>query len=402
MNVLVNLNLNGSEIQNVLLQNLAADPTPEGAGQIYYNTANNVIRYYTGSAWVNLAAASGGGTVDDVVAGAGITVTSSGNTYTVAHQDTSSVSNVDTSAAQVIDTITFDTFGHVTAITTRNLTLADIGYTGATDADKYLNWRMAADSGTAVDVTTAAQVTFVGDDGIQTVVASGTPNQLKVAVDNTVVRTSGAQTIGGDKTFTNNVAINGNLTVSGAVITTLSETVKIEDSLLVLNSNETGTPATDAGLIVERGTSQNVGLFWDESADEWVFVNTNEDGTTNGNVTIASYANINVNRIKAALTTGNAGAYVHLTSGELVTRTLAQVQADLGVRVFKATIGNGSATNITVTHDLGTTDVMVELFDIASGETVYATVTRTSTNAISCVFRSAPTTNSIRVLIREV
>jgi len=45
----------------------------------------------------------------------------------ISHADTSSVTNLDTSAAQVIDTLTFDTYGHVQTVTTRNLTPADIG-----------------------------------------------------------------------------------------------------------------------------------------------------------------------------------------------------------------------------------------------------------------------------------
>ena len=49
------------------------------------------------------------------------------NAIKISHADTSSVSNLDTSAAQVIDTLTFDTYGHVQTVTTRNLTPADIG-----------------------------------------------------------------------------------------------------------------------------------------------------------------------------------------------------------------------------------------------------------------------------------
>ena len=51
----------------------------------------------------------------------------SGENYIrIRHTDTSSVANLDTSANQVIDTITFDTFGHVTAVTTRALALSDV------------------------------------------------------------------------------------------------------------------------------------------------------------------------------------------------------------------------------------------------------------------------------------
>lgn len=67
--------------------------------------------------------------------GGGITITGTAGqalstppTWTVAHSDTSSVANLDTSGAQVIDLLTFDTYGHVQSVTTRNLTLSDLGY----------------------------------------------------------------------------------------------------------------------------------------------------------------------------------------------------------------------------------------------------------------------------------
>lgn len=63
--------------------------------------------------------------------------------------------------------------------------------------------------------------------------------------------------------------VNGNLTVSGAVTTTLSETVAIEDNILELNSNVTGAPTENAGFEVNRGTSSNVSFLWDETNDTW-------------------------------------------------------------------------------------------------------------------------------------
>ena len=69
---------------------------------------------------------------------------------------------------------------------------------------------------------------------------------------------------------------------------------------------------------------------------------------------------------------------------------------------FKGSIGNGSATSYTVTHNLGTRDVLVELYDASSYETVIADVTRTSTSVVTVAFTVAPTSNDIRVLIRKI
>ncbi len=105
-----------------------------------------------------------------------------------------------------------------------------------------------------------------GGDGID--YASGV-----IDVDATVVRTSGAQTIAGAKTFTNNAIFNGNLTVNGTQTVLNTETLTVDDNLIVLNNNEAGTPSADAGIEIERGTSTNVKLQWDESADVWQFTN---------------------------------------------------------------------------------------------------------------------------------
>ena len=43
--------------------------------------------------------------------------------------------------------------------------------------------------------------------------------------------------------------------------------------------------------LVERGDDSNVGVIWDESADQFAMILTDDTATTAGNVTIASYAN---------------------------------------------------------------------------------------------------------------
>ena len=79
--------------------------------------------------------------------------------------------------------------------------------------------------------------------------------------------------------------VEGNLTVSGAVTTTLSETVAIEDNVIVLNSNETAAPTLDAGFEVERGTGTNVSFLWDETNDVWTL---GSEGLNVGAVAAAS------------------------------------------------------------------------------------------------------------------
>ena len=107
---------------------------------------------------------------------------------------------------------------------------------------------------------------------------------------------------GGDLAVTGNATISGNLTVSGTTTVVDTTNLAIQDPLLLLAKDTTGTPSKDAGLIVERGDSTNVGMIWDESADEFAVINSTEAGTTAGDISIASYGNLQV----AGLTSSNA------------------------------------------------------------------------------------------------
>ena len=93
-----------------------------------------------------------------------------------------------------------------------------------------------------------------------------------------------------DLTYGSNFTVSGNLTVNGTTTTVDTTNTLIADPLFVLSRGETGTPSADSGLVIERGTSTNVAFIWDESADTFTVVNTTEDGSTAGDITIASYA----------------------------------------------------------------------------------------------------------------
>jgi len=82
---------------------------------------------------------TGGGTLGanrtfNIGAGGGITVTADA----VAHSDTSSQGSLTAlTGANVVSDIDLDTYGHVTNLATRTMTLANLGYTGDTNANNY-------------------------------------------------------------------------------------------------------------------------------------------------------------------------------------------------------------------------------------------------------------------------
>tara|TARA_Y100001935_G_C17293384_1_gene504749 strand:- start:669 stop:2252 length:1584 start_codon:yes stop_codon:yes gene_type:complete len=120
--------------------------------------------------------------------------------------------------------------------------------------------------------------------------------------------------------ITSNLTVTGNLTVNGTTTTIDSTTLTIEDPLIQLAKNNSGGAANtfDQGLFFNRGSDANVSFIWDESADEFAAaITSGEDGTTAGNVTIDSYADLNANitggaSFTRAVTFNDAGAALDL------------------------------------------------------------------------------------------
>jgi hypothetical protein len=96
----------------------------------------------------------------------------------------------------------------------------------------------------------------------------------------------------------------------------------------------------------------------------------------------------------AVIVDAGTGISVSYTSG---TATVTNTQTN-SANTYAETITD---TDLTIDHNLGTTDVMVQLYDITTGETVYADVDRISTSRIGVTFSATPT-NSVRVLVQKI
>ena len=68
---------------------------------------------------------------------------------------------------------------------------------------------------------------------------------------------------------------------------------------------------------------------------------------------------------------------------------------------YAVSIGNGNDASFAVNHGLSTRDVIVQLYDNSTYDTVFADVVRTSTSVVTISFNSAPATNDIRVLVSK-
>ena len=109
-----------------------------------------------------------------------------------------------------------------------------------------------------------------------------------------------------DIAATGNVTITGNLDVNGTTTTLDTTNSTITDRLIELGNGTTGTPANDMGLVFERGSSDNVFIGWDESADAIAVGTGSFTGASTGNLSFTR-ANINASTFDgvALSVTGN-------------------------------------------------------------------------------------------------
>jgi hypothetical protein len=101
------------------------------------------------------------------------------------------------------------------------------------------------------------------------------------------------------------------------------------------------------------------------------------------------------------LLTGTNFTGVVVASGGLsVGASGFQLDTTIAVRKYAANVGDGTATTYTVSHNLGTKDVIVSVYDNSSPYAeLICDVQHTSTTAITLLFSVAPTSNQYRVVV---
>lgn len=109
--------------------------------------------------------------------------------------------------------------------------------------------------------------------------------------------------------ITSNLVVGGDLTVRGTTTVVNTETIELADNIIELNSNHSGAPTEDAGLEVQRGTSTNAQLIWDESEAYWV-------AATDTNNTLSRIVTANFINTSAPISYDDTtGAITHDASG---------------------------------------------------------------------------------------
>lgn len=96
--------------------------------------------------------------------------------------------------------------------------------------------------------------------------------------ENDYVHKTGDEVIQGNKTFSNNVLVQGDLTVLGSTTTINTTNLNISDNIILLNSGETGSGVSSryAGISISRGTLDDFYIVFDE-IDDKVKIGTNNN-----------------------------------------------------------------------------------------------------------------------------
>lgn len=374
MKFLVSLDLNKNQLLNAVAQNLASAPSSPVEGQIYHNTTDNKLYGYDGTGWVDLM--------------------SQGGSYT--HPAATNPSyNPTLTGATVLASFQTDAEGHVDVLTTRTMTLADLGYTGATDANNYVHPNDGGTLGGALsgadvisDVTVNAAghvtgfttrtltnadiVSLVINDSAQNASHSWSGSKIATEIANAV--TAGMNYKGAYDAGTNSPDLDAapsgvqvgdtyTVTVAGTFFT---QEVQIGDVLIAEVDNAT----TEA---------------------EWTIVNKNipdiisASTTDEGLIQIATQAEVN---------TGTDAL-------KAVTALTLQAKLDALALYGKYTqdLGDGVATSINITHNLNDEDAQVVFREVATGDVVMAGWSVTNANVIQATFTNPPASNSIRAVV---
>jgi hypothetical protein len=451
---LVSLDLNKNELLNARIQNLGAAPSSPVSGQIYYNTGSNILYFYNGTEWTPTSGSTE--VIQDiigssVVAGTALTATydDTAGTTTLKLNDTAVAAGSYGSQTQ-IPTFTVDAQGRLTAAGTVDVatTLTVSGDGADSTSINLLTETLEVNGGEGIDVlVTDNTITVSAEDAtstnkgvasfdatdftvtqgavtlnaerVQDIVSSQivagegidvtyddtagtltvdaeiatTTNRGVASFDTTDFTVTngavsvknvnlGTQTTGDyvaniqgtanevtvspttgegttvtiglpdNVTITNDLNVGGDLNVTGTINSVNTTQVNIVDNKINLNTDFIGIPLADAGIRVERGDGADVEILWNETNDNWTLTNNG----TNYHAIARKYA-------------------VDLANPDTLTA-------------------------LVITHNLGSDDVTVQVFETAGSKALVETdVERTSANTITLKFASAPASGAYRVVI---
>lgn len=396
---LTHIDLNKNELQNAVIQQLASAPSSPVQGQLYYNTGDDNLYIWDGAAWVDLTVQGGGG----------------------GDASTNTATSVDSEVALFSGTggktLKRATTTGIPKLTSGVLSAATAGtdYTTPSSTESFTNKTFNA-NGTGNSITNLETADFATNvvDNDSTLAANSstrlaTQQAVKGYVDNAVqglswkqavrVATTGNATLATG--FENGDTIDGVVLATNDRILIKDQSAGAENGIYTVNASGAPTRAADAN---SAGELINATVYVSEgtaNADK-VYTCTNNATITLGTTSLV-FAEVNGGTVPQASTT---------VQGKVELATLAEAEAKTdtdravtpaalaGFALKKtATVGDGSSTTLTVTHNLNTADVIVQVRQASDDAVVECDIDTTGPNAVSLGFAVAPASNAIKVVV---
>ena len=115
-------------------------------------------------------------------------------------------------------------------------------------------------------ITTGRETFIIGVNGSLTLPAGG---DIKDSNNNSVLFKANQSVNTNSSVIFSNVIVSSNLTVQGTTTTVNQSVLNIADNKITLNSGQTGTPTQNGTFEVDRGSSPNTSIRWNESTGKW-------------------------------------------------------------------------------------------------------------------------------------
>jgi hypothetical protein len=243
---------------------------------------------------------------------------------------------------------------------------------------------------------------------------TGASNVALVQGDFYVVTTGGSF-------FTETVEV-GDLIFANGTIAASSSPALSAYTVVLADQNIAGSGTTDGNT--QKGVAGFDSANFSVSGNGWVQITNVALGTeTSGNYTAsvaastaigllgidisgaigegqAAVVGVDINSQTPLTTVANADELLIYDTSTLTNKKVSVSDLSAGIAGANTAAFTISAS-AGVTHNFGTRDVIVQLYDIVTYETVYAVVDRVTANAVDITFSATPT-NSIRVLVSKV
>ena len=190
-------------------------------------------------------------------------------------------------------------------------------------------------------------------------------------------------------TFNGNLTVTGTLTVQGSTTTIESNTLTVGDNIIVLNNDVTGTPSQDAGIEIERGSSDNALIGWKEDGDIFEFkvgssagsIGTVANITASGNLSVDGVSNLDNTDVDGTLVVDGSNISLDSTSTFNIDCSNTTNGITIGTATSGVPISIGHGTSETTINDNATVSGTLAVTGSITGSSTVQGTTITATTA---------------------